>query len=352
MQGTIKSSNNIGGKIKHFFKDEWKRTKKHKSILLFILPAFLLAFIFGYIPMTGILFSFKAQIRPQFWLHDLICEGCTLSYCGSKFDPSWTLSNYADIFKDEYFISAIKNTLEISLIRLVVIFPLTIVFAIMLSEIKSQRISKLVLIITCLPNFISWPVALGIWQNIFGEQTGMLNSVISAFHNNSLMQTIFNVTPDGFQAKQYFYDWYLFLVIFLSGWKSIGWGSIMYYATIVGIDKSYYEAATIDGATKVQKIRYLTIPSLLPIIALMLVMNITYILDAGFDQIYAMLKIVPSRTYTDQILGTYIFNLIQGSGDKGYPFIVALGVFNGLIALIFMLVGNTIVTKTLNRSLW
>ena len=118
----------------------------------------------------------------------------------------------------------------------------------------------------------------------------------------------------------------------------------------MSIDKEYYEAATIDGANKFQQIRYLTVPGILPVIALQLVMNITYILDAGFDQVYSMLNVVKSITYDEQILGTYIFNLAMS--NQNIPFTVAMSVVQGLFALFLMLGGNTLVKKTLHRSLW
>lgn len=324
--------------FKRYFKEEKKKFKRHKSIIWFVIPAVIVALLLAYLPMLGVLFSFKEEIRAGDWMHDLFCTGCNNSYCGGiGFNNGWTLRHYAAIFQDEYFVDAVLNTLQISLLKLVIIFPLTIIFAIMLSEIKSQKFSKLILILSCLPNFISWPVALGIFENIFAQQNGLLNNILFSINSNHVPVDFFN-------------EWYLGLVVFLAAWKSIGWGSIMYYAAIISIDKSYYEAATLDGASKLQKIRYLTLPSITPLIALMLVMNITYIMDAGFDQIYTMLKMIPSMTNEYQILGTYIFNLVQSGAS--IPFTVALSVFNGLIALVLMLGGNALVKKFFDKSLW
>ena len=206
---------------------------------------------------------------------------------------------------------------------------------ILLSEIKKQSLSKLLLIILCLPNFLSWPVTIGIWNNLLSLDNGLINNVIASL---------------GGERVYFFRDNFKFLVVFLSIWKGIGWGSIYFYAAIMSIDKEYYEAATIDGATKLQQIRYLTIPGILPVIALQLVMNITYILDAGFDQVYSMLNLVRSITYDEQIIGTYIFNMTMRNSD--IPFTVAMSVIQGLLALFLMLGGNTLVKKKLGRSLW
>ena len=146
-------------------------------------------------------------------------------------------------------------------------------------------------------------------------------------------------------------SWFKAMVIFLSAWKGAGWGSIMFYAAIMSIDKTYYESATIEGANKLQKIWYLTIPSILPTIALMLVMNISGIMDAGFEQVYTMMRANAEFEETQIILGTYLYN-ISVVNRTNIPFATALGVFNGLIALLLMLVGNLITTKTMKRSLW
>ena len=163
-----------------------------------------------------------------------------------------------------------------------IIIVTAIILAVLLSEIKKTALSKFLLIILCLPNFLSWPVTIGIWNNLLSLDNGLVNNFIAAM---------------GGERIYFFRDHFKFLVVFLTIWKGVGWGSIYFYAAIMSIDKEYYEAAVIDGANKFQQIRYLTIPGILPVIALQLVMNITYILDAGFDQVYAMLNLVRSITY-------------------------------------------------------
>ena len=207
--------------------------------------------------------------------------------------------------------------------------------AILLSEIKRPALSKLILIILCLPNFLSWPVVVGIWNNLLNLDSGLINNIIASM---------------GGEKIYFFNEHFKGLVIFLSIWKGLGWGSIYFYAAIMSIDKEYYEAAEIDGANKFQQIRYLTIPGILPVIALQLVMNITYILDAGFDQVYAMLSLVPTKTDDEAILGTFIMKLALEEPDVAFT--VAMSVVQGLFALVLMLVGNTFVKKKLGRSLW
>lgn len=305
----------------------WAKQKanfnKNKTIIWFLLPAMALVIFFGYIPMLGVIFAFKEKVSAFNWFYDVLVQPLTLDHI-------------IGIFENPEIIKAIGNTLAISGAKLLIFFPATIIFAILLSEIKNQTISKLLLIILCLPNFLSWPVTIGIWNNLLDVNNGLINNLIVSL---------------GGEPVNFFKTMFKPLVVFLSIWKGLGWGSIFFYSAIMSIDKEYYEAATIDGATKLQKIRYLTIPGILPVIALQLVLNITYIMDAGFDQVYAMLQIVPSITPDEQILGTYIFDLAMRA-NIDIPLGVATSVMNGLFSLVLMLGGNALVKKKLGTSLW
>ena len=305
-----------------YFKQQRKNFKQTKGIVVFIIPAIILTLVFGYVPMSGIIFAFKEKVSQSNWLYDVLTQ-------------PFTLDHVARVFQDPEVLTALKNTLIISIVKILIFFPLTILLAILLSEIKRPALSKLILIILCLPNFLSWPVVIGIWNNLLSLDNGLVNNIIEAL---------------GGERVYFFRDCFKGLVVFLSIWKGLGWGSIYFYAAIMSIDKEYYEAATIDGANKFQQIRYLTIPGILPVIALQLVMNITYILDAGFDQVYSMLSLVRSLTDKEQILGTYIFKLTMEEPD--IAFTVAMSVVQGLFALVLMLAGNTLVKKKLGRSLW
>lgn len=314
--------------------------KKNASIMWFMLPAIALVLFFGYLPMFGILFAFKVDLDPTNWLYDFFKQG-------------WTFDYLLMIFKNDDILLALGNTLMISVTRLIVCFPMSIIFAILLSEIKKPWLAKIILIIMCLPNFLSWPVTIGIWNNLLHQEHGLINNIISSFGGQRI--DFYVVAQDGELA----FTPFKILSVFLSLWKGLGWSSIFFYSAIMSIDKEYYEAATIDGASKVQKIWYLTIPGIMPVIALQLVMNITYILDAGFDQTYSMLMILnPNGRYTELILGTLIFDLAKGdtsllpAGVSPLPLAVATSIVNGLLALFLMLFGNWFVKKRLGSSLW
>jgi len=309
-----------------------KGLKKYRTTLWFILPAAFFTLVFSYIPMLGILYSFK---DPGFF--DIARNGVL----GSLFKGDWTFLNYINIFVDNgKFWLSIGNTLLINVIKLVICFPLSIFIAVQLSELKNQFFSKLILIIICLPNFLSWAIVIGLWTGMLDSQGGVINEFLVWLGLNK---------PDNFlMAKN---NMFKFWVIFLGAWKGAGWGSIMFYAAIMSIDKTYYESATLEGANRLQKMWYLTLPSIIPTIALMLVMNISGMMAAGFEQIYTMMQVSSELQDTQITLDTYIYDVsIVHRSDT--PFATALGVFNGLIALALMLIGNKITTKFLHRSLW
>ena len=319
-------------KKKTFWKKQAENFKKNGSIIWFILPAAALVLFFGYLPMFGIIFAFKTDLDSTNWIYDIFKQG-------------WTFEHLLGLFQNDDVLLALGNTLMISVTRLIICFPASIIFAILLSEIKKPWLAKLILIIMCLPNFLSWPVTIGIWNNLLHYEHGLVNNIISSLGGERI--DFYIVAEEGELA----FTPFKVLSVFLSLWKGLGWSSIFFYSAIMSIDKEYYEAATIDGASKIQKIWYLTIPGILPVIALQLVMNITYILDAGFDQTYSMLMILnPNGRLTEMILGTFIFDL--ATGNTQLPLAVATSIVNGLLALALMLLGNWFVKKKLGSSLW
>ena len=305
-----------------FWKSQWKRIKKYRKILFFLIPAAAFTLIFSYIPMLGILFAFKG---PEFNL----TKGDVLY---NLTHGSWTFANFGNIFVDNSFWRGVGNTLIINVIRLLICFPLSIIIAVQLSELKNQTLSKVILIILTIPNFLSWAIVIGIWSGILHPDTGVLGQITGHI-----------MAQDA---------WFKPLAVFFSAWKGAGWGCILFYSAIVAIDKTYYESATLEGANRLQKMWYLTLPSIMPTIALMLVLNISGMMATGFEQIYTMMQ-VNAGVLTDSqiVLDTYIYE-ISVVNRTSVPFATALGVFNGAIALALMLIGNAITTKTMKRGLW
>lgn len=303
---------------------------RNKSILWFIIPAALFTIIFSYIPMFGVLFAFK---DPSF--DSAMRRGADI--IGALNYSKWTLETFKSIFNEKFWLS-LWNSVEINLIKLVFVFPLSILIAIQLSELKSQRLAKVILIIICIPNFLSWTVVIKAWTSFFDPDIGFLGKILNKWTNGEIIT--------------YYEGSFKPLFVFYSAWKGAGWGSILYYAAIMSIDKSYYESATIEGANKIQKAFYLTIPAIGGTIALMMVMMFSGFTGVGLEQLKLMLD---STSYIEsqQTLDYYIYELSIGQGaGVSYVQAAALGVFNGLVGLLLLIGGNALTTKTLKRGLW
>ena len=301
------------------------KAKKYKSLIPFVIPAVLFALVFSYLPMAGILIAFKDH--PNFIRYDVF-EAFAKS--------DWTLENFERLFSDPDILKYIKNTLIISVMKIVILFPLPVVLAVMITELKSKRFSKLVQGLVFLPHFFSWVVIVGIFNNIFGMY-GPINNIGTAL----------GMDPVHFMGEP---GWFRWLVVILSGWKEIGYSSIAYIAAIMSIDPALYEAAKIDGASKLKQIWNITIPSIMPTIIVMLIIRIGYLMDAGFEQVYAMLN--PNTLETGEIIGTYVYRLGFLAGSTDYGLSTAVGLFNGIISLLLILGANYVSKKKTGNGVW
>lgn len=317
-----------GQVVRGFWQEELHRLKKHRSIIWFVLPALSLVILFGYVPMVGMLIAFRSKFK--------VYMGGGIA--GAWASGTWSLENFALIATDPRIGLALKNTLLINFFGLLITFPLPIICALLLADIKSAAMSKFVLIVLCLPNFLSWTMTVGIWANVMSPTDGMLNNFLCDIGILKEPFDFFGSNP-----------WFKPLVIFLKVWKGTGWSSIIFYAAIASIDKSFFEAATLDGASKFQKILWITLPTIVPVIGLQLIMTVTYIMSVGLEQLMAMYT---AETKHEQFtVDTYLYEIsIQDKTNA--PLATVLGIVNGLIALFLMLGGNAISKKLLRTSLW
>ncbi|MBO5714834.1 MAG: sugar ABC transporter permease [Clostridia bacterium] len=301
------------------------KVKKYKSLIPFVIPAMMFALVFSYLPMTGILIAFKDN--PNFLRYDVL----------TAFQKSeWTLENFRILFSDPEILSYIRNTLIISVMKIVILFPMPIILAVMITELRSKKFSKLVQGIVFLPHFFSWIVIVGIFNSIFGMY-GPINNLSVALGG----EVVHFMGEPG---------WFRWLVVILSGWKEIGYSSIAYIAAIMSIDPALYEAAKIDGAGKLKQIWNITIPSIMPTIIVMLIIRIGYLMDAGFEQVYAMLNSLTRET--GEIIGTYVYRLGFSMGKSDYGLSTAVGLFNGVISLILILTANYFSKKKTGNGVW
>jgi putative aldouronate transport system permease protein len=218
--------------------------------------------------------------------------------------------------------------------KIVFIFPIPIIFAILLNEVRSIRFQKGLQLIVYLPHFLSWAIVAGIFVVLLGS-TGVVNTLLTYF---------------GFEKVRFLMDKNIFrqVLVFSDGWKEIGWSSIIYFAAIAGLDQECYEAAVVDGANRFQSMLYITLPGLAPTIILMLIIRIGNIMEAGFSQILVMYN--PTVYEVADIIGTYVYRVSLGKLDFSTG--TAVGLFNSIIGLVLVVSSNALAKRSTGRSIW
>lgn len=284
-----------------------------------ILPVILWYFIFMYVPMYGLVLAFQ----------DYSFSG---GYFGSKFIG---LTNFKILVEDPNFRNAFWNTMVINFYRIVFGFPIPIIFALLLNEIYHIKFKKIVQTITYLPHFISWIVLAGILNSFLSLDTGVINVILSKL---GLEQINF------FLENQYFRP----MIIITDIWKEVGWNTIIYLAAIAGINPTLYEAATIDGANRFQKIIFVTIPCIRNVIAIMLILQIGNILQMGFDQVYNLYN--PVVYESSDIIDTYIVRNLTNATNISIP--AAAGLIKSAICFALLLLANFLAKRTGNQGIY
>ena len=297
--------------------------KKHFALVLMFLPVVAYFVIFKYVPMAGIMIAFKNyKIKQGIW--------------GSAWAEP-LLANFTKAFNTPTFARSVTNTLTISGLKLLFGFPAPILLALMLNEVAHPRFKKTVQTITYLPHFLSWVVLAGMFQQLLSPNNGAVNAVL---------QSVFGVKDSIYFLgdNRYFRG----TLIVTDIWKNVGWSSILYLATIAGIDPALYEAATVDGATRFQCTKYITLPSLVPTIVVMLILSVGSIMDAGFDQVFNLYNTAVYQT--GDIIDTYVYR--YGLGDMKYSLATAVGLFKNVIAFVLVAATNLIAKRISGSGIW
>ena len=293
----------------------WNRLKNEKLLYLMLLPTLIYFIIFRCWPIINMRLAFFQFKAKGDW-----------PFVGFKY--------FKMIFSSPGFEQIMKNTLVISFLKYILLFPFFIIFAIILSEIKSNGFRKYVQVVSYLPHFLSWVVIAGIWINALSLEGG-LNQVLSIFGMKSI----------DFMTDKSKIRWILMIC---EGWRSLGWDSIIFYTTIIAIDQSLYEAARIDGAGKLQIIRYIVLPALITPAVTMFILNLGFFLNAGFDQVFNFSNAaVQSRI---DILDTYIYRIGIEGGQ--YSLATAVSLIKGVVGMLLVL-GTQIISKKLTgKGVW
>ena len=303
--------------------------KNRGNLIPFLFPAMLFAIVFAYIPMSGLVMAFKEN--PNLLGSSSAIQGIL--------DSSWVMfEHFEKIFSQPEFLSALGNTLVISVLKIILVFPLPIMLAILINELRGKVVKKTLQIVMYLPYFLSWATIAGIFIAILNKNTGIVNNLLEFLGHE---RVDFVTNNDTFRG----------LLISTTAWKDMGWSAITYIAAITAIDTSLTEVSKIDGASKIQQIWYVILPSIMPTIAVMFILRIGYVMDAGFEQVFMFYS--PFVQDSGDILGTYTYRLVrQASLVPQYALSTAIGLFNSVVSLILVICGNFISKKLFNRGVW
>lgn len=292
--------------------------KLRKWLYLMVLPGIAVIFIFNYVPMYGILIAFK-KYKVKL---------------GILKSPWVGLEYFQTFFNNPFAIRTIRNTFLLGLYNLLWTFPAPIILAIMFNEVKNAKYKKLVQTVSYYPNFVSTVIIVGMLP-AFCASDGLFNTI----------RGLFNLTPINFLSEaRYFRTLYI-----ASGlWQGVGFGSIIYLAALTGIDPTLYDAADIDGAGRLQKIRSITFPHLLPTIIILFILAIGNLF--GSDTQKVLLMYSPSTYETADIIGTYTYR--EGLEGARFEYSTAVGLFQTLVNFCFLLSANLFIRKVSETSLF
>lgn len=287
---------------------------------MFIVPAVVWYLIFCYVPMYGITLAFKDYQFNK----------------GILFSP-WVGLRYVKQFIYHYdFMRILKNTLIISGLKMLFVFPAPIILALSINEVRNKHYKKLIQTASYLPYFVSWVVVMSLMEKFLSPNFGPVNE---------LLNRMFGIDPIYFLGeKAYFYP----IVVLSDIWKTIGWGSIIYLAALSGIDPNLYEAAIVDGANRWQRMMKITLPALVPTIGILFLLNIGNFVRLGFDQMYLLQK--PSIMTISEVLDTYIVK--TGIKQGNFSYATAAQLFQSTFSLVLVIGTNKLSKKITGISLW
>ena len=283
----------------------------YRYLHLMVLPGLAFVLLFKYVPMYGIIIAFKNY------------KGAAGGFSAIMSAPWIGLKNFEIFFNSLYCERVFKNTIYLSLLRLIFSFPAPILLALMINEIRANWFKRTVQTITYMPYFLSWVVVSGLLNTLLSPDNGAINTIIKMAGG----QPVYFLT-----SKQ----WFRPILIISEIWKNIGYGSIVYLAAITSIDQEQYEAARVDGANKLQQIIHITLPALSEIIAIMLILQIGKMFDDNFDQIFNLYS--PSVYEVSDVFETYVYR--NGIQQSKFSYSAAVGLVKSVLALAMIVFSN------------
>lgn len=301
----------------------WQRLnleiRKNYILYLMILPVIIYYITFAYVPMAGVQLAFKEFMTKK----------------GIWGSPWIGFENFERFFNNYGFWNLMKNTIGISLYSLVVGFPIPIIFALLLNYLRSEKLKKTLQMVSYAPHFISMVVMCGMITIFLHPDTGIFNRIGAMFGMEAVN---FLSKPEYFKS----------IFVWSGVWQSLGWSSIIYIAALAGVDYEMHEAAIIDGASIVQRMRYIDIPSIKPTIIMLLILQIGQIMNVGFEKVFLLQNSLNMEA--SDVIATYVYRLGLLQGDYGYS--TAVGLFNSTINLCLVVSANQLSKKLAKESLF
>ncbi|WP_204668992.1 ABC transporter permease [Gracilibacillus alcaliphilus] len=296
--------------LRYFF----RKCKEQKELLFMSVPFLIWLFIFKYIPLGGWVMAFQ-DFKPA----------------KGFFEQEWAgLDNFRFLFGNERFFEIMRNTLAMSIINLVLGFVTAIALAILLNELRNIAFKRIVQTISYMPHFLSWVVVAGLVSTALAMEDGIVNTIL-------LHLGIIDSPIMWLGVAHYFWG----IIGASDVWKSVGWNSIIYLAAMTMINQEQYEAAEIDGAKRIQRILYITLPGIKPVFVILLIMNIGYILESGFEAQYLLMNSM-NMDYAENL---DIYVLRYGISMADFSLATAAGMFKTIISFIFLFGANKIAEK-------
>ncbi|MGO4936026.1 ABC transporter permease [Fundicoccus sp. Sow4_H7] len=293
-------------------KKKWADIKKNRALYLMILPGLLYFLVFKYAPMGGLIIAFQ-DYQP--WL-------------GILGSPFVGLKHFIRLFTEDTFVLLMKNTLIIFGMNILFSFPFPILLAVLLNELRSEKLKRAIQTVIYLPHFMSWVIVVSIFYVLLTTEGGVINNIIVA---NGGEKVSFLTNP----------NWLRPMYIFQQIWKGAGWGTIVYLAAITNVDEQLYEAADMDGANRLRKMWHITLPAIRPTIITLLILKIGDVLELGFEHMFLLMNSM-NRSVA-QIFDTFVYTAGIQNGQLSYS--TAVGLFKGIVGLILVMAANWLAKK-------
>jgi putative aldouronate transport system permease protein len=285
----------------------WKEIVKDRWLYLMALPGIVYFVVFKYVPMYGIVMAFQ-DFKPH------------LGFFASK----WVgLKHFERFFGEEQFWMLLRNTFVLAVYNLIFFFPLPIVLALMLNEVRRERFKRFVQTLVYIPHFVSWVVVVGIFYILFTTEGGAVNELLYAVTGQKIP---FLLEP----------QWFRTMIVSQTIWKEVGWGTIIFLAALAGVDLQLYEAARIDGAGRWRQLWHITLPAIRSTIVILLILRLGNFLDSGFEHIFLMLT--ATNREVGEVFDTYVY--VKGLTQGQYGYSAAVGLFKSVVGLLLVVTSN------------